>query len=65
MSRKAIFIVGGTGLGKTRLGIALSLKLNGEVLNSDAMQLYKGLPVATAKPTKEEMNGVVHHLVGK
>jgi len=63
-SRKALFIIGGTGLGKTKLGVQLATAVNGEVINSDAMQLYKGLPIATAQPTMEERCGVPHHLMG-
>lgn len=43
----------------------LAERFNGEVINGDAMQLYKGLPIITNKITTEEMRGVPHHLLGK
>lgn len=63
-SRRCIFVIGGTGIGKTKLGVELSLALNGEVVNSDAMQLYKAIPIATAQPNMDERRGVPHHLLG-
>jgi tRNA dimethylallyltransferase len=64
--KKSIFaIVGPTASGKTELGVALALFLgNGEVINCDSVQIYKGIEIATAKPTHEEMRGVPHHLIG-
>ena len=55
-------IVGPTASGKTALSVALAKMLNAEIINGDAMQVYKGLDIGTAKITKEEMNGVPHHL---
>ena len=60
---KVIVIVGPTGVGKTKLSIELAKKLNGEVINADSTQFYKSLDIATAKVTKEEMQGVKHHLI--
>jgi tRNA dimethylallyltransferase len=60
---KLICIVGPTGVGKTKLSIELAKKYHGEVINADSTQVYKGLDIATAKVTKEEMEGVVHHLL--
>ncbi len=60
---KVIAIVGPTGVGKTKLSIELAKKINGEVINADSTQVYRGLDVATAKVTKEEMKGVKHHLL--
>ena len=57
-----ICIVGPTGVGKTKLSIELAKKLNGEVINADSTQVYKGLDIATAKVTEEEKDGIVHHL---
>ena len=57
-----ICIVGPTGVGKTKLSIELSKKLNGEVINADSTQVYKGLDIATAKVTEEEKEGIPHHL---
>lgn len=58
-----IVIVGPTAVGKTKMSIELAKSLNGEVINADSTQIYKGLDIATAKVTKEEMDGVVHHLL--
>lgn len=58
-------IVGPTASGKTGLGVALARRLgNGEVINCDSVQIYRGIEIATAKPTEEEMEGVPHHLIG-
>ena len=64
MSRKVVCIVGPTGCGKTKMGVLLAQKLNGEVVSCDSMQLYRGMVIGTAAPTQEEMDGVVHHMVG-
>lgn len=57
-------VVGPTATGKTRLAVELALRFGGEVVSADSMQIYSGLSVGTAKPTREEMRGVPHHLVG-
>ncbi len=56
-------IVGPTAAGKSQLGIALAEALGGEVVNADAMQLYRGMDIGTAKVTIEERRGVPHHLL--
>ena len=62
--QKAIYaIVGPTASGKTALGVALALHVGGEVINCDSVQIYKGIQIATAKPTEEEKRGVTHHLI--
>ena len=58
-----IVIVGPTGVGKTKLSIELAHKYNGEVINADSTQVYKGLDIATAKVTDAEKEDVVHHLI--
>ncbi len=58
-----IAIVGPTASGKTSLGVSVCEALNGEVVSCDSMQIYKGMDIATAKPTAEEMNGIKHHLI--
>ncbi|WP_028505612.1 tRNA (adenosine(37)-N6)-dimethylallyltransferase MiaA [Ruminococcus sp. FC2018] len=58
-----VVICGPTASGKTAVSVELARKLNGEVISADSMQIYKDLQIATAKPTADEMNGVVHHLV--
>lgn len=63
MRDKVIVIVGPTAVGKTQLGIKLAQAFNGEVINGDSMQVYKGLDIGTAKVTHEESEGVPHHLI--
>ena len=58
-----IAIVGPTGIGKTALSIGLAKHYKAEIINFDAMQVYKKMDIGTAKVTKEEMDGVVHHLL--
>lgn len=58
-----IAIVGPTGIGKTALSIGLAKHYNAEIINFDAMQVYEKMDIGTAKVTKEEMDGVVHHLL--
>ena len=57
-----IVIVGPTGVGKTKLSVELAKRFNGEVINADSMQVYKGLDIATAKIKEEEKEGIPHHL---
>ena len=59
-----IAIVGPTASGKTSLAVAVCKALDGEVVSCDSMQIYKGMDIATAKPTEEEMQGIPHHLIG-
>ncbi len=61
---KVAAVVGPTASGKTALGISLAKELNGEVISADSMQIYKGMDIATAKPSQEEMQGIPHHLIG-
>jgi tRNA dimethylallyltransferase len=58
-----IVVVGPTASGKTRLAIDLAMMYSGEVISADSMQIYTGMDIGTAKPTKEEMRGVPHHLI--
>lgn len=58
-----IVICGPTASGKTSLGVELAKKINGEVISSDSMQIYKDMTIGTAKPTIEEMQGIEHHLI--
>ena len=57
-----IFILGPTGVGKTKLSISLAKIYDADVINCDAVQVYKYLNIGSAKITKKEMNGVVHRL---
>ncbi len=63
MERKVIVIVGPTCSGKTRLGIALVLKLRTEIISADSRQIYRFLNVGTAKPSIDELNKVKHHFI--
>lgn len=63
MKKKIIVVAGATASGKTALGIALAQAVNGEIISADSMQVYKGMPIATAAPTAEEQQAVPHHLV--
>lgn len=62
-TKEVVAIVGPTASGKTALSIALAKALDGEVINGDAMQVYRGLDIGTAKITTEEMEGIPHHLL--
>lgn len=63
MKPKVIVIVGPTASGKTDLSIRLAKELNGEIISADSMQIYKRMTIGTAKPTKEEMQGIPHHMI--
>ena len=58
-----VAIIGPTASGKTALSIRLAKEIDGEIINGDSMQIYRGLDIGTAKITKEEMQGVPHHLL--
>jgi tRNA dimethylallyltransferase len=60
---RLVAVVGPTATGKSDLGVALARTLDGEVVNADAMQLYRGMDVGTAKLTPSERAGVPHHLL--
>ena len=60
---KIIAIVGPTGVGKTKMSIELAKKLDGEIINADSTQVFRGLDIATAKITNKEKEGVKHHLL--
>ena len=57
-----IVITGPTAVGKTKPSIELAKRYNGEIINADAVQVYKGLDIGSAKVTEEEKNGIPHHL---
>ena len=63
MKPKVVVIVGPTASGKTALSIELAKKLDGEIISSDSMQIYKEMDIGTAKVTKEEAQGIKHYLV--
>ncbi|WP_448920865.1 tRNA (adenosine(37)-N6)-dimethylallyltransferase MiaA [Eubacterium sp.] len=60
---KIICVVGATASGKTDLAVKLAKAVDGEIISADSMQVYKNMPIATAVATKEEQDGVPHHLV--
>jgi tRNA dimethylallyltransferase len=60
---RPVAVVGPTATGKTALAVELALKLGGEVVNADALQLYRGMDIGTAKATEQERHGVPHHLL--
>lgn len=59
---KIICIVGPTASGKTALSVELAKAVDGEIISADSMQVYKDMPIATAVATKEEKQGIPHHL---
>ena len=58
-----ICIAGPTASGKTALAVELAKEVNGEVVSCDSMQVYKRMDIGTAKPTVEEQQGIVHHMI--
>ena len=58
-----ICIAGPTASGKTALAVELAKEFNGEVVSCDSMYVYKGMNIGTAKPSLEEMDGIVHHMI--
>lgn len=64
MDKRAIVAISGpTCSGKTALGVEMALAVGGEVVNFDSVQIYKGIQIATAKPSEQEKRGVPHHLI--
>ncbi len=61
--KKVIFILGPTAVGKTFFSVKLAKEIDGEIISSDSVQIYKGLDVGSAKVTQEEMQGVVHYAI--
>lgn len=61
--KKAIVVCGATATGKTELAVRCAAALNGEVISADALLVYRGLNVGTAKPTESERAGIAHHLI--
>lgn len=58
-----IVLTGPTAVGKTALSIALARAVSGEVISADSMQVYRGMDIGTAKITKQQMQGIPHHLI--
>ena len=61
--RKVLVLTGPTAVGKTATSIAIAKALDGEIISADSVQVYRGLDVGSAKITREEMAGIVHHLI--
>ena len=59
-----VAIIGPTASGKTSLAVEICKRIGAEAVSCDSMQIYKGMDIATAKPTVEEMQGIPHHLIG-
>ena len=62
--KKVLTIVGPTASGKTTLAIEIAKKINGEIISLDSRQVFKGMAIGTAQPTKKQMAAVKHHLIG-
>ena len=63
MKKRVLAISGPTAVGKTALSLAVARELDGEIISCDSMQIYKGMDVGTAKPTREELSLVRHHMI--
>ena len=61
--KKIVVVCGPTATGKTRLGIELAKKLDGEIVSADSMQIYRGMDIGTAKATRDERAAAVHHML--
>jgi tRNA dimethylallyltransferase len=61
--KNIIIIAGPTASGKTAVGIEIAKRLNGEIISADSMQIYKYMDIGSAKPTKEEMQEIPHHMI--
>ena len=63
MKKKVLFILGPTAVGKTAISVKLAKALDGEIISSDSVQIYKGLDIGSAKVTSEEMQGITHYAI--
>jgi len=64
LKSKIILISGPTASGKSKLAIELAKKINGEVINADSMQIFKELNILTARPKRNDLKNIKHHLYG-
>ena len=58
-----LVIVGPTAVGKTKIGIELAEKLGGEIVSADSRQMYRSMNIGTAKPSREDMQRIPHHMI--
>ena len=58
-----ISILGPTAVGKSKIAVEIAKEISGEIISADSMQVYKGMDIGTAKPTPEERQGILHHLI--
>ena len=63
MKERVVVILGPTATGKSKVGIALAQRLNGEIISGDSMLVYRRMNIGTAKPSAEELQLVPHHVV--
>jgi tRNA dimethylallyltransferase len=63
MKKNIVVIAGPTASGKTAVGIEIAKRLKGEIISADSMQIYKYMDIGSAKPTREEMQGIPHHMI--
>jgi len=61
--KKIVAIIGPTGIGKSSLAVCIAQKISGEIISADSRQLYRFMDIGTAKPMKEELLLVPHHLI--
>ena len=61
--RPMVILAGPTAVGKTKLSLALAKAIEGEIISADSMQVYKYMNIGSAKITKEQMQGIPHHLI--
>jgi tRNA dimethylallyltransferase len=64
VKKKIIFLVGPTAVGKSRIAVSLSKKINSEIISCDSMQVYKSMDIITSKPQAALRKSVTHHLIG-
>jgi tRNA dimethylallyltransferase len=63
MSLPVVALVGPTAAGKSKVAVELAVRLGGEIVNGDSMQVYRGMDIGTAKPTLAERRGIPHHVL--
>ena len=64
MSKKIILIAGPTASGKSKLAIKIAIKIKGEIINADSMQVYKDFSVLSSRPSSSDLKKIKHHLYG-